>query len=106
MADALEVHPAAILVAALIGANLIGITGMILAAPVLATLQVLFRYMLSKLFDRNPWEGIDFINHKKQGEDLPILIRKVWTKVQNMISGSTTKNNTDQPSQQSAEDGK
>ncbi len=65
MADALAVHPAAILVAALVGANLMGITGMILAAPVLATIQLFFRYIIRKLIDSNPWEGIDFINQKK-----------------------------------------
>jgi predicted PurR-regulated permease PerM len=59
MANVLEVHPAAILVAALIGANLIGITGVILAAPVLATVELVFSYVSRKLFDLDPWEGID-----------------------------------------------
>jgi predicted PurR-regulated permease PerM len=59
MANVLEVHPAAILIAALIGANLIGITGVILAAPVLATVELIFSYVSRKLFDLDPWEGID-----------------------------------------------
>jgi predicted PurR-regulated permease PerM len=59
MANVLEVHPAAILIAALIGANLIGITGVILAAPVLATVELVFSYVSRKLFDLDPWEGID-----------------------------------------------
>jgi len=66
MADALSVHPASILVAALIGANLLGVAGMILAAPVLATLQLFFRYVLRKMFDKDPWEGVDFEPHKKE----------------------------------------
>jgi predicted PurR-regulated permease PerM len=59
MANVLEVHPAAILIAAFIGANLIGITGVILAAPVLATVELVFSYVSRKFFDLDPWEGID-----------------------------------------------
>jgi predicted PurR-regulated permease PerM len=71
MADALAVHPAAILVAALIGANLLGVAGMILAAPVLATLQLLFRYILRKLLDKDPWDGVDLETRKKVTVQLP-----------------------------------
>lgn len=77
MADALAVHPAAILVAALIGANLLGVAGMILAAPVLATLQLLFRYIVRKLFDKDPWEGIDFERQKKSTGRFPDWIDKL-----------------------------
>jgi len=60
MGQALKVHPAAVLIAALVAANLIGIIGVLLAAPVLATLQLLLRYTLRKLFDLDPWEGIEY----------------------------------------------
>jgi hypothetical protein len=49
------VHPAAVLVAAIIAANLIGIIGLLLAAPVLATLKLLAGYTLRKLLDQDPW---------------------------------------------------
>jgi predicted PurR-regulated permease PerM len=58
MARALKVHPAAVLVAALIGLGLLGILGVIIAAPLLATLQLIGRYFVRKLFDLDPWEGI------------------------------------------------
>jgi predicted PurR-regulated permease PerM len=77
MADALAVHPAAILVAALIGANLLGVAGMILAAPVLATIQLLFRYVLRKLLDKDPWEGIDFERQKRSAGRFPEWIDKL-----------------------------
>ncbi len=51
----LNVHPAAILIAAIIFANLIGIIGLILAAPVVATINLISRYMLRKLLDLDPW---------------------------------------------------
>jgi predicted PurR-regulated permease PerM len=52
---ALGVHPAAVLVAALIAANLIGVIGLLLAAPVLATLKLLTSYLVRKMFDLDPW---------------------------------------------------
>jgi predicted PurR-regulated permease PerM len=59
MASALKVHPAAVLVAAIVALDLLGILGVIIAAPMLATMQLLGRYVTRKLFDRDPWEGLD-----------------------------------------------
>jgi len=81
MADALAVHPAAILVAALIGANLLGVAGMILAAPVLATIQLVFRYILRKLLDKDPWDGVDLEPHKKETGHFPPGIDKLFSKL-------------------------
>jgi predicted PurR-regulated permease PerM len=58
MSDALRVHPAAVMVSALIGANLLGVIGVVLAAPVLATVQLILDYVVRKLFDQDPWEGM------------------------------------------------
>jgi predicted PurR-regulated permease PerM len=55
MADTLKVHPAFVLIAAIIAANLIGILGVIVAAPLLATLQLVGRYTSRKLLDKDPW---------------------------------------------------
>ncbi len=51
----LNIHPAAILVFALVAANLFGILGLFLAAPVAATLKLLGRYVFRKMFDLDPW---------------------------------------------------
>ena len=58
MADALQVHPATVMVSALIGANLLGVIGVVLAAPVLATVQLFVNYTVRKLLDQNPWTGM------------------------------------------------
>jgi hypothetical protein len=58
MGKSLGVHPAAVLVVAIIAANLIGIIGLVLAAPVLATVSLIGRYTVNKMFDRDPW--VDF----------------------------------------------
>lgn len=55
----LGVHPAAILVAAFVAANLIGIVGLLLAAPVLATLILFGRYTIRKLLDMDPFTDIE-----------------------------------------------
>ena len=53
--QALRVHPAAVLVAAIIAANLLGLLGVILAAPMLATVLLVWRYMMRKMLDLEPW---------------------------------------------------
>ena len=55
MGKSLGVHPAAVLVVAIIAANLIGIIGLVLAAPVLASVNLIGRYTTKKMFDRDPW---------------------------------------------------
>ncbi|GAB4505431.1 MAG: AI-2E family transporter [Anaerolineales bacterium] len=90
MADALKVHPAGVLVMALVSANLLGILGVVIAAPFLATLQLVGRYILRKMFDQDPWpepepdenvvptppllarlrRTFDLLRHKKQNPPL------------------------------------
>ena len=55
MARTLKVHPAAVLIAALVAANLLGLLGVIIAAPFLATCLLLGRYIMRKMLDLDPW---------------------------------------------------
>lgn len=55
MARTLKVHPAAVLVAALIAANLLGFLGVVVAAPILASFTLLGRYTTRKMLDQDPW---------------------------------------------------
>lgn len=55
MAQALRVHPAAVLVSALVFADLLGVLGIIIAAPMLATSILFGRYTMRKMLDQNPW---------------------------------------------------
>ncbi len=74
--DALNIHPAAVMIFALIAANLFGIVGLLLAAPVLATFLLVFTYAIRKLFDMDPWEGLRSRPHTP---NLPIqpFLRKI-----------------------------
>jgi len=51
----LDIHPAAVLIAALVMASLMGVIGIFLAAPVVATLKLVSLYVLHKMFDLDPW---------------------------------------------------
>ncbi len=56
LGNALGVHPAAVLLTALIGAKLFGVLGLLFAAPSLASLRLFGHYVMRKMFDQNPWE--------------------------------------------------
>lgn len=58
MGDHLDLHPFIVIVAVIGGAALAGALGVILAAPVLASLRVFGEYIYTKLFDQPPdWES-------------------------------------------------
>ncbi len=56
MGRALSMHPVVILVAAVIGATLAGVLGILLSGPTVATLILLGRYVYRKVFDLPPWD--------------------------------------------------
>ncbi len=51
----LHLHPLVVIIGAIAGASLAGILGIFLAAPTLATLRVLARYIYCKLLDLDPF---------------------------------------------------
>src|SRR4029078_12014996 len=55
LSSALKVHPAAVLVAAVIAANLLGLLGVIIAAPMLAPVTLFWQYTMRKLLEVGPW---------------------------------------------------
>jgi len=61
MSNALRVHPAAVMIVVLIAASWLGLIGIVLAAPVLATIKLLIDYSARKLFDQDPWDSIQTI---------------------------------------------
>ncbi len=74
MANVLKLHPAAVLVAVLIGLNLFGILGMFLAPPLLASLKILLEYFEKKLLDQDPW---DTENEILDSSPPPLFLNKV-----------------------------
>ncbi len=51
----LNLHPLVVLIGIVGGGSLAGILGMLLAAPMLATLRVVGRYVFCRLYDRDPF---------------------------------------------------
>lgn len=76
MADVLKVHPAGVLVMALIAANLLGILGVVIAAPILATLKLFGQYILRKMFDQDPWPEVE--TESKARPTLSAIARLRW----------------------------
>ncbi|HET7145019.1 MAG TPA: AI-2E family transporter [Anaerolineales bacterium] len=79
LSDALKVHPAAVLVAAIIAANLFGILGVVVAAPILATATLLWKYTMRKMLDLNPWPEVELYQQPPPlGSRLFVSIRRFF----------------------------
>jgi predicted PurR-regulated permease PerM len=55
MGESLNLHPVVVIVGVIAGANIAGILGVLLAAPVIASLRVIAQYLYGKLMDRDPF---------------------------------------------------
>ena len=83
----LDIHPAAVLVAALVMASLLGIVGIFLAAPVVATLKFLGIYVFKKMFDLDPWPEPEVELHRiefpwyRWSRQLVKWLKTVWLRV-------------------------
>lgn len=75
--DTLGLHPAAVLVAALIAARLIGFVGLVLAAPVLASMVLIGRYFIRKMLDQDPWP-LDDDDSRNTNIPWNEFISKLW----------------------------
>jgi len=96
MADALKVHPAGVLVMALVAANLLGILGVLIAAPFFATLQLVVRYVLRKMVDQDPWP-----EPEPEGSEasvrIPLMarLRRVWQVVRSKVGRGASNEQTE-----------
>jgi len=78
MARTLKVHPAAVLITALIAASLLGILGVVIAAPFLATFTLLGRYTMRKMFDLDPWPQTEEESPSPGLADWVAKFRQLW----------------------------
>ena len=86
---ALGVHPAAVLITIFVVANLFGIAGLLLAAPVLASLQLFATYTVRKMLDLDPWPQVEAM---KDPELLPIgqTVRRFFDRIRSFLSRRKT----------------
>ena len=80
LAENLRVHPALILVGALIGVQLFGLIGIIIAAPIMATLQLFLHYVIRKLNDQDPWKNFDLRKSTESPKWIQCIQEK-WQKI-------------------------
>lgn len=59
MASGLKVHPSLVLIGAIIGVQLFGFIGIVIAAPIMASFKLFFTYVIRKLGDQDPFAGLD-----------------------------------------------
>ena len=97
MARTLRVHPAAVLVAALVAANLLGILGVVIAAPFLATFTLLGKYTMRKLLDLDPWPETENAPHPPMGLEWIARIRSFFRKLRQIKQPTKENNHEQQP---------
>jgi predicted PurR-regulated permease PerM len=78
MGDTLGINPAAVLVAAILATNFIGLVGLLIAAPFLATLKLSGQYVIRKLFDLDPWFEPETISKPVE----PSILKRILSRLQ------------------------
>ncbi len=71
----LNLHPLVVLIGIIVGGSLAGILGMLLAAPVLATLRIVARYIFYRLYDRDPFAEPEEPEEETQPSE-PSLVKR------------------------------
>ena len=84
--ETLGVHPAAVLISALILASLIGLIGLLLAAPVLASLQLFVRYAMRKMVDLDPWPEPEAVDEERLSLSLRARVLSFWARARELLS--------------------
>jgi predicted PurR-regulated permease PerM len=77
---ALRVHPAAVLVAAIIALNLLGVLGVMVAAPILATVALIWNYTMRKMLDLEPWPDDESRPASPKPSHILVRLRRFWRK--------------------------
>jgi predicted PurR-regulated permease PerM len=74
MGNRLKLHPLVVLIGIIVGGSLAGILGMLIAAPTLATLRLVGRYVFARLYDRDPFPALE--KETEPPPDEPGVIRR------------------------------
>lgn len=85
MGDTLHLQPLVVLIGIIIGGNMAGIIGMLLAAPVLATLRVVSNYIFCRLYDRDPFAEPEGEKEPSQPGLIVRACKATWNQVQEKV---------------------
>lgn len=70
MGDQLKLHPAILIIGALIGFSLLGLPGLLLSGPIIATIRLFGKYVHAKLFNLPAWDN------EEEGRAASVKIRQ------------------------------
>ena len=88
--QALRIPPALLLIGALAAARLLGLVGLLLAAPVIATLKLVGAYTIRKMFDLDPWHELDARHRadmaEKKGKGLPQRLLEIGENIRTRLA--------------------
>jgi predicted PurR-regulated permease PerM len=94
MGSSLNLHPLVVLIGIIVGGSLAGILGMLLAAPVLATLRIVSHYVFCRLYDRDPFAEPE--EEKEAAPPQPGLLervcRAIWCQFQTKVEQGKEQN--------------
>lgn len=88
IARSLRVHPVGVLITAIIAANLLGLFGVVIAAPILATVMLLWRYTLRKMLDLDPWPEPPSQPPRPLTMQFLVRLRRLWRSVRRRMAKS------------------
>lgn len=80
----LGVHPALVLITALILTRWIGVLGLLLAAPILASFQMITSYIIRKMMDQDPWPDAEVIPPTLAEQIVSILL-PIWKRLTSIL---------------------
>jgi predicted PurR-regulated permease PerM len=103
MGGSLNLHPFAVIVGVIAGASLAGVLGIILAAPVVASLRVFGQYIYGKLLDQDPFPVRPPRRTTRAVVGLPL--RRAWLAVANHTGMVTNKSARETTQTQGEHDG-
>jgi hypothetical protein len=69
---------------ALVSANLLGLLGVVIAAPMLATLQLFARYVLRKMFDQDAWPEEEYEPRSRTTQQTIVRLRRSLQRARDM----------------------
>jgi N-acetylglutamate synthase-like GNAT family acetyltransferase len=85
MGESLNLQPLIVLIGIIVGGNMAGIVGMLLAAPVLATLRVVSNYIFCRLYDRDPFAVPEGEAEPPQPGFVVRACKATWNQVQEKV---------------------
>lgn len=88
-----HLHPLVVIVGIVLGGILAGVLGVFLAAPLISSLRLVFKYGYCKLLELDPWPKQEEGQPAMDTLSAPGWLQAVWTRVEERIRGESEPEN-------------